>query len=100
MLQLESIQNLPILSIVTAVGPMRFPMAAYRIDPTGLIFYVVYDSETRTADDKANIFVGQASIAFAVGTEFNTELLVELMNKQIAETKPNSAKLEFEIASV
>jgi len=71
---------------------MRFPMAAYRIDPTGLIFYVVYDSETRTADDKANIFVGQASIAFAVGTEFNTELLVELMNKQIAEAKPHQLK--------
>ena len=68
-------------------------MAAYRIDPTGLIFYVAYDNEERTADDKANIFVGQASIAFAVGTEFNTELLVELINKQIAETKPSHPAL-------
>jgi hypothetical protein len=93
-MELENLDSahLPIMCIVTVAGPMRLPLVAYRIDQTGMIYYVDIDPDTMKVNDKADIFVGNFFLqnVKTFEREYNVEFLKQVMELQIEVSKPKS----------
>jgi len=77
----------------TPTGAVMLTLYAYRIDPTGQIWYVQADPNDGLPADSAEINVGPALLANAVGASYRAEEIDARISSKLAELEADNLEL-------
>jgi len=77
--------RIPQLRMFTPNSAVMLTLYAYRIEPSGQVWYVQCDPNTGTPADSAEINVGPSMLANAVGVSYRPEEIDARVQAKIAE---------------